>query len=52
MEGRNLAIAGQSVRIEMTTRQQSFEIPADQEPASVTLDPNTWMLMDSRFAKR
>jgi aminopeptidase N len=47
-----IAIAGRIVAIEMTAKQQSFEIPADQEPASVALDPNTWMLMDSKFTKR
>jgi len=24
----------------------------DKEPAAVTLDPNTWVLMDARFEKR
>jgi len=39
-------------KIEMTGKQQKFEIAADQEPSSVELDPNTWMLMDAKFAKR
>lgn len=39
-------------RIEMTAKHQRFEIPWAGEPASVTLDPNTWVLMDARFAKR
>ena len=38
-------------KIELTAKQQTFEIAVDKEPA-VTLDPNTWMLMESRFAKR
>ncbi len=39
-------------RIEMTQKQQRFEIAAQKEPDSVTLDPNTWVLMNSHFAKR
>jgi aminopeptidase N len=50
-----VAVKGSQARIEkieMTGKQQKFEIAADQEPASVELDPNTWMLVDSKFAKR
>jgi aminopeptidase N len=50
-----VAVRGAQARIEkieMTGKRQSFEIAADQEPASVELDPNTWMLMDAKFAKR
>lgn len=39
-------------RIELTQKQQHFEIAVDKEPATVTLDPNTWLLMDARFSKR
>jgi aminopeptidase N len=39
-------------KIEMTGKQQKFEIAADKEPASVELDPNTWMLMDAKFGRR
>jgi len=39
-------------KIEMTQNQQRFELASEQEPASVELDPNTWMLMDAKFAKR
>ena len=39
-------------KIEMTDKRQKFEIACDEEPASVELDPNTWMLMDAKFAKR
>lgn len=39
-------------KIEMTRKQQKFEIAADMAPTAVELDPNTWMLMDARFAKR
>ena len=40
------------IKIEMTQKTQKFEIAVDKEPASVTLDPNTWTLMEARFAKR
>jgi aminopeptidase N len=38
-------------RVECTAKAQKFEIPADKEPASVELDPNAWVLMDSVFKK-
>lgn len=38
-------------KIEMTGKQQRFEIAADKEPGSVVLDPNTWTLMDAHFTK-
>jgi aminopeptidase N len=50
-----VAVKGAEVRfekIEMTAKQQTFEIAADREPSSVELDPHTWMLMDAKFAKR
>jgi aminopeptidase N len=39
-------------KIELRQKQQRFEIAADSEPASVALDPNTWVLMDAKFSKR
>jgi aminopeptidase N len=39
-------------KIEMTGKQQSFEIAAESEPAAVMLDPDTWMLMHLEFTKR
>ena len=39
-------------KVEMTKKDQQFEIMADKEPASVALDPNTWTLMEARFVKR
>ncbi|HEV2690775.1 MAG TPA: M1 family metallopeptidase [Bryobacteraceae bacterium] len=39
-------------KIELTGRAQVFEIAADKEPSSVTLDPNTWLLMDARFIRK
>jgi aminopeptidase N len=34
-------------RCELTGREGHFTFPADAEPADVTLDPNTWMLMEA-----
>lgn len=42
---------GHTEKIEFTQKQQHFEFPADQEPASVTLDPDTWLLMDAKLEK-
>jgi aminopeptidase N len=39
-------------RIECTAKSQKFEIPADREPSSVELDPNVWVLMDSKLTRR
>jgi hypothetical protein len=39
-------------RIEMSDRQQRFDLVAAEEPASVTLDPNSWLLMDARLVKK
>jgi len=39
-------------RLLLTERQQTFRVAADSEPASVVLDPGTWLLMESgSFAK-
>jgi aminopeptidase N len=40
------------VNIEMTAKRQRFEIAVDKDPSAVTLDPDTWLLMDAKFAKR
>jgi aminopeptidase N len=47
-----VSIGGHVSKVEFTAKQQHFTIPADSEPPSVELDPNTWMLMDARFARR
>ncbi len=48
-----VAVGSKIERIEMTRKEQRFEIAAEQAPASVTLDPNVWMLMDaSRWEPR
>jgi aminopeptidase N len=39
-------------KLELTQQQQRFEFPADKAPASVTLDPNCWVLMKAIFAVR
>ncbi len=39
-------------KIEVTQRQQRFEIALDKEPSSVALDPNTLALMEARFINR
>ena len=33
-------------RLELTETRSHLTIPADKEPAAVTIDPNTWLLMD------
>ena len=38
-------------KIEMTRKQQRFEVVSDKEPSAVDLDPNTWILMDAKFAR-
>jgi aminopeptidase N len=38
-------------RVEFNGKTQKIEIPADKEPSSVELDPNAWVLMDSKFKK-
>jgi aminopeptidase N len=39
-------------KIDVTQAKQRFEIAADRAPKDVVLDPNVWMLMDAKFAKR
>ena len=34
-------------RLELTDRKGRFAFPVDSEPAEVTLDPDTWMLMET-----
>ena len=47
-----VAVGTKLEKIEMTQRTQRFEIAADQEPQSVRLDLNTWILMEAKFAKQ
>lgn len=39
-------------QIDFRDRAQRFTIAVEAEPDSVTLDPNTWVLMDASFEKR
>lgn len=40
-------------RIDVTQAKQRFEIPADRPPKDVTLDPNSWLMMDPpKFTRR
>ena len=40
-------------RVELSQATGQFTIPADAEPSSVVLDPNTWVLMETpEFGKR
>ena len=39
-------------KIEMTSKHQTFDLASDNEPANVTLDPNTWTLMTAHFTKK
>lgn len=43
-----IGIADRIEEMEMTQKSQRFEIPSDKEPTSVTLDPNTKILMDAK----
>jgi aminopeptidase N len=39
-------------KVELVQKQQRFEFAAEIEPASVTLDPNTWLLAEVAFERR
>ena len=39
-------------QVELTQRQQTFSLAADKAPASVKLDPGTWVLMEATFGPR
>ncbi len=44
-----IGISGHIEKIEMTQKAQRFEIASDKEPTAVVLDPNTWVLMETKF---
>jgi aminopeptidase N len=44
-----VGVSGRIEKIEMTGKEQQFEIAADVEPPSVVLDPNASVLMDAKF---
>jgi aminopeptidase N len=39
-------------KVQLDKKQQHFEIAAEQEPAAVELDPNVWLLIDAKIAKK
>ena len=39
-------------KIDFRDKHQVFEIPADESPSAVTVDPNTWVLMSAHLVKR
>ncbi|HEX3875352.1 MAG TPA: M1 family metallopeptidase [Bryobacteraceae bacterium] len=39
-------------KVQFTGKQQHVDIAAEQEPASVELDPNVWLLIDAKIAKK
>jgi aminopeptidase N len=39
-------------RLEMTQKQQHFEVTSDKDPGTLVLDPNTWLLADIRLERR
>jgi len=44
-----IAIADKIEKVELTQKRQTFQLPVPKAPSSVVLDPNTWLLIDSRF---
>jgi aminopeptidase N len=46
----DVGVADRVERVEMTRKEQRFEIVADKDPILVTLDPDTEVLMDAKFA--
>jgi aminopeptidase N len=43
-------VANRIENLEMTERQQRFSFAAEQKPASLELDPNTWVLMQATLS--
>ncbi len=39
-------------KVQFTQKQQHFEIASEQEPGSLELDPNVWLLMDAKVVKK
>ena len=44
-----VSVAGRIERINVTAKQQRFDLAAETAPAAVELDPNTWVLMEARL---
>ncbi len=47
--GANNAPQTRIEKIELNQKQQRFALPSETAPASVTLDPNSWVLMNASF---
>jgi aminopeptidase N len=47
-----VAVGSKIEKVDFTQKKQTFEIPADQEPASVALDPNVWLLINATLENR
>lgn len=45
-EAYSLALQVLGTKLEMTQKRQRFEVPATRPPASIALDPDTWLLAD------
>jgi aminopeptidase N len=45
-------VSGRLERIEVTQKQQHFDLAVDGAPAAVVVDPNSWVLMELRAAAR
>jgi aminopeptidase N len=39
-------------KIQVTSKQQHFEIPADKPPVSLEIDPNVWLLTDAKLTRK
>ena len=42
---------GKVSKIEFTQARQSFELPSDADPGTVTVDPNTWLLIEATVTR-
>jgi aminopeptidase N len=42
----DVSVDGKVERIDVTSKSQKFDLPAEKAPASVVLDPGTWVLME------
>jgi aminopeptidase N len=50
--GANNAVQTRIEKIDMRDKVQRFTIASDSTPSNVVLDPGTWVLMESAFARR
>lgn len=40
------------VKLDFAATQQSFEIPCEQDPGAIALDPDVWLLLDAKVTRR